>query len=136
MDDARIVEMTGRLDLLEREDARRKESFDRLVKENRFLRRVGAIGVLSSAVLIAAGARSADQPKVLQGERLVLQGEDGKPSISMGRGPEGDPTLTFYKKNQDGTEARMNMRMYVAEDGVPVLIFVDQTGQIRYKIPR
>jgi hypothetical protein len=92
--------------------------------------------VLFAAVLIAAGARSADQPKVLQGERLVLQGEDGKPSISMGRGPEGDPTLTFYKKNQDGTEARMNMRMYVAEDGIPVLIFVDQTGQIRYKIPR
>ena len=135
MDDARIAEMTGRLDLLEREDARRKESFERLLKENRLLRRVGAIGVLSAAVLIAAGARSADQPKVLQGERLVLQGEDGKPSLSMGRGPEGEPTLTFYN-NQEGKEARMNMRMFVAEDGIPVLLFVDQTGSIRYKIPR
>lgn len=135
MDDARIAEMTGRLDLLEREDARRKGSFERLLKENRLMRRVGAIGVLSAAVLIAAGARSADQPKVLQGERLVLQGEDGKPTISMGRSPEGEPILTFHK-DHEGTEARMTLRMFVADDGVPVLLFVDQSGQIRYKIPR
>jgi hypothetical protein len=135
MDDARIDEITGRLDLLEREDTRRKESFERLRKENRLLRRVGAVGVLSAAVLIAAGARSENQPKVLQGERLVLQGEDGKPSIAMGRGPDGDPTLTFYKK-REGTEAHMSMRMFVAEDGIPVLLFGDQTGQIRYRIPR
>lgn len=135
MDDPRLAEMTVRIDLLESDNDRRKESHERLLRENRLLRRVGALGVLAAAVLIVGGARSADEPKVLQGERLVLQGEDGKPSIAMGRGPDGDPTLTFFKK-RGAIEAHMTMKMFVAGDGVPVLLFVDQTGTTRYKIPR
>src|SRR4051794_20893429 len=59
------------------------------------------------------------------------EGPWGDSSIVMGAASSGEPTMTF-RRSLGGKSYSMEMRMFVADDGVPVLVFEDQAGVRRY----
>lgn len=121
MNPPQIDEIAGRLDRLER--------------ANRRLKAIGLAALCTAAALLAAGAYTGDQDKIVTGEKLVVESRDGKSGFDMGVNPDGEPMLTF-RRTADAKRFAMELRMLVAGDGVPVLVFVDQDGTQRYKIPR
>jgi len=108
---------------------------DRLERENRRLRRFGAATAVGAALVLLLGAHPPDGGGVLEGERLVLKSRSGEAGVTIGTSDSGEPVIAM-KRTINGKPYSMNLRMFVADDGVPVLLFEDQEGIRRYKIPR
>jgi hypothetical protein len=53
----------------------------------------------------------------------------------MGTAEGGRPAITLQRTLQRETSS-IQLQLFVAADGDPVLTFVDQAGRPRYKIPR
>ncbi len=111
------------------------ERLTRLERENRRMRRIAAAITAGVVLLVFCGARDHGEDGVITGERMLLKNKGEDSSIAMGASVNGDPAITL-QRTLNGKAYSMEMRMFVADDGVPVLIFADQEGTRRYKIPR
>ena len=88
-----------------------------------------------SGLLVLCGAWDAGGGGVLKGEQLHLTNRAGDSMITMGESPEGLPAITLHRIIGNKTYS-MRQELDVADDGTPILMFVDHTGTRRYKIPR
>ena len=67
------------------------ERVERLERENRYLRRMGAVVLIGALVLLGGGAYLADGPKTVEAKEFVLRDRDGKERLEMFVGPDGTP---------------------------------------------
>src|SRR5437764_8094461 len=81
MDNAQLVAISERLNRLER--------------ENRRLKRGGALALVAVALLAAGGAKLAEVPKVIETEQLILRDSNGKMRARLSTDKDGSPLLGF-----------------------------------------
>ncbi len=107
----------------------------RLERENRFLRGIGVGSLCAFALLVFGGATGQGKDGILAGEQLRLTNKAGDSRIVIGESGDGLPSLTL-ERTVAGRTYSMRQELFVAGDGTPILVFVDQDGTRRYKIPR
>jgi len=107
----------------------------RLERENRLLRGIGAASLCALALLVFGGAKAEGKGGVLAGEKLQLTNKSGDSRIIIGESRDGLPAVTL-ERIVAGRTYSMRQELFVADDGTPILVFVDQDGTRRYKIPR
>lgn len=101
------------------------QRLDRLERENRRLRRVGAtLAVGVAAVVLMGQART--PARVIEAQKFVLRDESGKIHAELDLGRHGTPFLAF--SDQDG-KARAGLGLM--PDGAPVLRLADRDGKVR-----
>jgi len=107
----------------------------RLERENRSLRRIGAGSLCALALLVLGGAIEQGKDGVLEGEQLRLTNKSKDSRIVIGESGDGLPSVTL-ERTVGGRSYAIRQELFVAGDGTPILVFVDQDGTRRYKIPR
>jgi hypothetical protein len=72
------------------------ERVDRLERENRRLKRIGAALAVGLLGVMIAGARSAAVVDVVEARGFRLVDEHGRHRIAMFMSPEGKPAISFF----------------------------------------
>jgi len=93
METTSIETMAERLNRIEQVNRDQKTFTERVVKQNRLMRRVGAIVMLGGAALVIAGANRADVPKEVAAEQFVVRDRDGKERAKLFLSEDGSPML-------------------------------------------
>ena len=93
--------------------------------QNRLIKRGIVVVALVISISFLAGAHSSTM-KVLEAQKLVLSGSDGKPRCQIEVDSEGNVTQTFSDKT--GSE---RIRLFVDSAGVARFRLIDDKGSIR-----
>jgi hypothetical protein len=108
------------------------QRLERLERENRRWRRAGIVVALALAALpMIAGASRDDRTTVLEAQRLILKGQDGKVYAELGvltnkaRGTE-FPQLSLYDQR-----GKTRVELAVGPNGFPELRFRDEDQRTR-----
>lgn len=107
----------------------------RLERANRRLKQIGIASACGVVLLVLCGARDGGRGGVLAGEKLELTNRAGDSRLILGESSDGLPCITL-ERSIGGRTYAMRQQLLVADDGTPLLVFVDHTGTRRYKIPR
>jgi hypothetical protein len=134
MDRQSIEVLAGRLDRLESQNHEQKRVAERLERENRRLKRTGAAVLIGVILLAIAGADGKTELRALEAKELTVREKDGKSSITLGIAQNGDPTIVF-RKQFAGQDKTIRLAMYVARDGVPVWLVLNQSGEALLELP-
>jgi hypothetical protein len=134
MDTQSIDVLVDRLDRLESENHGQKRATERLERENRRLKRTGAVILIGALLLTIVGADGKTDPPSLEAKQLTVREKDGKSSITLGIAPNGDPTIAF-RKQFGGQDKTMKCAMYVARDGTPVWVVLNPAGDAILELP-
>src|SRR4051812_26158861 len=97
-----------RLDCLERDAHENRSQIGHLQRENRLLKRVGGVLLLSVFALGIAGARSADDPGDVVARSFALRDSEGRDRIKMFVAPGG--TTGLILSDQSG-KPRVQLRV-------------------------
>ena len=134
MDNRSIDVLVGRLDRMETKNHEQKRAVERLERENRRLKRTGATILIGAFLLAIVGADGKTESPSLEARQLTVREKDGKSSITLGIAPNGDPTIAF-RKQFGGQDKTMKCAMYVAGDGNPVWVVLNQNGNAILELP-
>jgi hypothetical protein len=93
-----------------------EQRLERLERENKWMRRVGAVGVAVVAAVVLMGQEKAESLPDLEVRSLRLKDKDGKVRAMLSLGLLGSPSLSLHAK--DGMP-RASLR--VSSDGWPIL---------------
>lgn len=74
------------------------ERLERLERSNRRWRRLVAGLLMAGASAAIVGARQAEKPGVVEAERFVLKGRDGKTRATLREMPDGRAVLAFFDR--------------------------------------
>lgn len=123
------------------------QRLDRLERENRWLKRIGAVVLAGlTAVILTGQATLRKVPRVVEAEKFVLKdakgdvrgmlmmAPDGSPSLALfgqgtvllSVGADGEPSLALLGKDKKGVAA-----IGVGSDGSPGLAIMDKSGKLR-----
>jgi hypothetical protein len=134
MDRQSIDVLVGRLDRLESENHEQNQAVERLERANRRLKRTGAAILIGVLLLAIVGADGKTESPSLEAKQLTVREKDGTSSITLGIAPNGDPTIVFRKQFR-GQDKTMKCAMYVARDGTPVWVVLNQSGNAILELP-
>lgn len=126
---------------------------ERLERENKRIKRLGAAAFFSIAALFAMGQSKPDVSKVVDAERFVVRDGSGavravlgvnpdgnmglevrdragKAGVALGMGANGNPALRL-----DGKEAKTGIALGVRSDNSPAIEFYNNEGKIIWAAP-
>ncbi len=121
--------MAERLNRMEQGYRDQRAFTERVIKQNRLLKRVGALVVLGCGALVIAGANRAEVPKEVAAERFALRDKDGNDRIVMSLTPSGMPFIFLMDKAKE-----QRVGIFVDEDGSPGIHLRDKQGKKRVMI--
>jgi hypothetical protein len=75
---------------------------ERLERENRLMKRFGAVALSVAVAVLVAGARGADGPKLVEAERFVLRDPNGRERGSLQVNSVGTASLSVHDKEDQG----------------------------------
>src|SRR4051794_38290845 len=75
------------------------ERVGHLERENRLWRWGGGACLIAGLVVVIGGAQRANEPRVIEAERLVVRDQHGKERIRLGLSSDGVPALFLWAKD-------------------------------------
>ncbi len=126
---------------------------ERLERENRRIKRIGAAAFFGIAALFVMGQTKPDIAKVIDAEKFVVRDTSGavravlgvnpdgnmglevrdrggKAGVALGMGANGNPALRL-----DGKEAKTGIALGVRSDNSPAMEFYNNEGKIIWAAP-
>jgi len=112
--------------------AARLDALEDSVRRARSLALVAAVIAIAALVLalVAPGAPAESERGVIVAREVQVHGPEGDAGATLGVGPDGTPYLAF--RHRDGV---VRVGMGVPADGLPSLVLLDATGQVRFMAP-
>jgi hypothetical protein len=95
----------------------------RVERENRRLKRVGALALLALAVVVLMG-QAASPSKVVRAQLFALRDTTGKDRATLSLGTDGSPALTFLDQ-----DAKPRLTLFTIPDGSPAVGLLDKDGK-------
>jgi hypothetical protein len=100
-----------------------EQRLERLERENRWMRRIGAVGVAVAAAVFLIGQGEGKVDDVLYAKRFVVVGDQNVPRGSFGVDKEGASVLSLLTD-----DLRTPLRLRASKDGDAHISFLDNTG--------
>jgi len=100
---------------------------DRLEKENRCLKRIGALVVVGIAAVVLMGqAKPSKVPKVIEAEKLILRDEAGRIRATLDGSESTRERFALFDVN-----GKARAGIWLGPDGSPALILSGKEGEGR-----
>jgi hypothetical protein len=100
------------------------ERVERLERENRNFKRIGAVAVVGATLALIGGAQRKATTPTIEAEQFVLLSKAGEMRATLVMTPEDTPTLAFFDK-----QGKNRARLQQAADGSMGLSFFDKAGR-------
>ena len=120
------------------------QRLDRLEKENRRMKRIGALVAVGIAAVVLMGqARSSKVAKVIEAEKFVLRDTSGQVGAILFTVDEGSPHLEFRDKKRNlritlgvmSSTSPRTMSIETKRRPESSLVLFDEKGQVIWKAP-
>src|SRR5262249_43827197 len=99
------------------------DSVHRLERENRRLKRAGALLLIGVVAVIVAGAQANKVPEAVEAQKFVVRDRDGKVRAELGMGEEGKVGLGIF-----GPRGKAQVTLDIDKEGTSTLNFRDEKG--------
>ena len=133
-----------------------EQRLERLERENRWMRRIGAAGVaVAAAVFLIGQGKDKELPDLVVGslavKKLTVKDKDGKERAALFTAADGSPYLTFSEKNGTsrvmlsahgpagltlyGKDGKTGARLATRPGGASYLTLYDAKGNVIWQTP-